>query len=123
MATANPTALLGAGIEFGSKLGMHAVGGGSNLLNVERGAKVGSILGTVGWGIANAENPLKAMSSFAFAGEALSTLMETSEVIDKLGNKVFKNAHGKGAVIGAGIGLAISAIKNPYFNKDMFRTK
>ena len=63
------------------------------------------------------------MSSFAFAGEALSTLMETSEVVDKLGNKVFKNAHGKGAVIGAGIGLAISAIKNPYFSKDMFRTK
>ena len=63
------------------------------------------------------------MSSFAFAGEALSTLMETSEVVDKLGNKVFKNVHGKGAVIGAGIGLAISAIKNPYFSKDMFRTK
>ena len=39
MATANPSALLGAGLEFTTKLGMHAVGGSSNLLNVERGAK------------------------------------------------------------------------------------
>lgn len=48
MATANPAALLGAGVEFGTKLGMHAIGGGSNLLNVERGAKIGSVIGTIG---------------------------------------------------------------------------
>ena len=28
---------------------------------------------------------------------------------------------GRGALLGAGIGLAISAIKNPHFSKDMFR--
>ena len=39
MATANPAALLGAGIEFGAKLGVNALGGGSKLLNIERGAK------------------------------------------------------------------------------------
>lgn len=123
MATANPAALLGAGVEFGTKLGMHAIGGGSNLLNVERGAKIGSVIGTIGWGLANAENPFKAMTSFAVAGEALNVLLDTSEVVDKVGNKVFKNAHGKGALIGAGVGLAISAIKNPNFSKDMFRSR
>lgn len=63
------------------------------------------------------------MTSFAVAGEALNILLDTSEVVDKVGNKVFKNAHGKGALIGAGVGLAISAIKNPNFSKDMFRSR
>ncbi|MGL4877969.1 hypothetical protein [Paraclostridium dentum] len=44
----NPAALLGAGVNFFSNLGVKAVGGGSNLLNVEAGAKIGSIIGTVG---------------------------------------------------------------------------
>lgn len=123
MATANPSALLGAGIEFTTKLGMHAVGGGSNLLNVERGAKWGSVIGTIGWGLANAENPLKAATSFAIAGEALNIALDTSNVVNKAGKKVFENAHGKGALIGAGVGLAISALKNPDFDKDMFRSK
>lgn len=63
------------------------------------------------------------MTSFAVAGEALNILLDTSEVVDKVGNKVFKNAHGKGALIGAGVGFAISAIKNPNFSKDMFRSR
>ena len=50
-------------------------------------------------------------------------MLDTSNVIDKAGNKIFKNAHGKGALIGAGVGLAISALKNPSFDKDMFRSK
>ena len=38
--------------------------------------------------------------------------------------KTFKSwGTGKGALVGAGIGLAISAIKNPNFSKDMFRSK
>lgn len=123
MATANPAALLGAGVEFGTKLGITAIGGGSNLLNIERGAKWGSVIGTIGWGLANAENPLKAATSFAIAGEAINSILDTTNVVDKLGNKVFANAHGKGAAIGAGIGLAVSALKNPNFSKDMFRTK
>lgn len=123
MATANPSALLGSGIEFGSRLGINAIGGGTNLWNIERGAKIGSIVGTIGWGLANAENPLKAMSSFAIAGETLNVLLDTANAVNKDGEKLFKNAHGKGALIGAGIGLAISAIKNPGFSKDMFRER
>lgn len=114
MAGLNPSALLGMGAEFGLNLGMKAIGGGSNLLNVERGAKWGSIIGTVGWGLANAENPFKAMSSFAIAGEIASKYLKVDEVFDNWG-------HGKGALVGAGIGLAISAIKNPKFTKEMFR--
>lgn len=114
MAGLNPTALLGMGIEFGAQLGIKAIGGGSNMLNVERGAAIGSVIGTVGWGLANAENPFKAAASFAIAGETISKYLNMS--------KTFKNwGAGKGALVGAGIGLTISAIKNPNFSKDMFR--
>lgn len=123
MATANPAALLGAGMEFGMKLGITAIGGGSNSWNIERGAKWGSVIGTIGWGLANTENPLKAATSFAVAGETLNILLDTASVVGKNGDQIFKNVHGKGAAIGAGVGLAISAIKNPGFSKEMFRAK
>lgn len=116
MAGLNPTALLGMGIEFGAQLGLKAIGGGSNMLNIERGAAIGSVVGTVGWGLANAENPFKAAASFAVAGETISKYLKIDDVFENWG-------HGKGALIGAGIGLAISAIKNPKFSKDMFRSK
>lgn len=116
MAGLNPTALLGMGVEFGANLGLKAIGGGTNLLNVERGAAIGSVMGTVGWGLANAENPFKAAASFAIAGEALSKYLNVEEVFKDFGN-------GKGALIGAGVGLAISALKNPNFSKEMFRKK
>ena len=116
MAGLNPTALLGMGVEFGAQLGLKAIGGGSNMLNIERGAAIGSVVGTVGWGLANAENPFKAAASFAVAGESLSRYLKMSDAFENWG-------HSKGALIGAGIGLAISAIKNPKFSKDMFRSK
>ena len=116
MAGLNPTALLGMGIEFGAQLSLKAIGGGSNMLNVERGAAIGSVVGTVGWGLANAENPFKAAASFAVAGESIARYLKVEDVFDNWGS-------GKGALIGAGIGLAISAIKNPNFSKDMFRFK
>lgn len=114
MAGLNPTALLGMGVEFGAQLGLKAIGGGSNILNVERGAAIGSVIGTVGWGLANAENPFKAAASFAIAGETISRYLNVEDVFKNFG-------HGKGALVGAGIGLAISAIKNPGFTKEMFR--
>lgn len=116
MAGLNPTALLGMGIEFGAQLGLKAIGGGSNMLNIERGAAIGSVIGTVGWGLANAENPFKAAASFAVAGESISKYLKMNDAFENWG-------HGKGALVGAGIGLAISAIKNPNFSKDMFRSK
>ena len=116
MAGLNPTALLGMGIEFGAQLGIKAIGGGSNMLNVERGAAIGSVVGTVGWGLANAENPFKAAASFAIAGETISKYLNMEKTFKSWGT-------GKGALVGAGIGLAISAIKNPNFSKDMFRSK
>ena len=112
----NPAALLGMGIEFGAQLGLKAIGGGSNMLNIERGAAIGSVVGTVGWGIANAENPFKAAASFAIAGETISKYLNMEKTFKSWGT-------GKGALVGAGIGLAISAIKNPSFSKDMFRGK
>lgn len=118
MAGLNPTALLGMGTEFVANLGLKAVGGGSNLLNIEKGAAVGSVLGTVGWGLANAENPFKAAASFAIAGETVAKYLKVDKLAEQMGKSV---GVGRGALIGAGIGLAISAIKNPGFSKDMFR--
>ncbi|MGL4877968.1 hypothetical protein [Paraclostridium dentum] len=51
-----------------------------------------------------------------FRQQSKNAIGETVEVITK-------NINGKGALIGAGIGLGISAIKNPNFSKDMFRKK
>lgn len=112
----NPSAMLGSGIAWGLNLGKRAIGGNSNLSNIELGGKIGATIGTIGWGLANAENPIKAASSFAIAGEMLSKHFKIGEAFDDFGN-------GKGALIGAGIGLAISAIKNPNFSLDMFRSK
>lgn len=120
MAGLNPAALLGMGVEFLSNLGVKSLGKGSSLLNVERGAAIGSVIGSIGWGLSNAENPLKAVTSFAVAGEAISKYLNIDGLAKNFG-KSFDT--GKGALIGAGIGLAISALKNPSFSKDMLRKR
>lgn len=105
----NPTALLGAGIGTAWNLGLKATGINGRT-NFEIGAGIGAALGTVAWGWNNADNPLKAASSFAFAGETLAKYLKAE-------------SNGKWGLVGAGIGLAISAIKNPRMNKDMFKSK
>lgn len=113
MAATNPTALLGMGTAALWNLGVRTTNIGKKT-NIEVGAGVGAVLGSLAWGWNNAENPLKATTSFAFAGETLSRYLK----LDELGL-----GHGKGAAIGALVGLGVSAIKNPDFDKDMFRRK
>ena len=87
----------------------------------DRGAKIGSIVGTIGWGIANAKNPFTAATSFGLAAAGISEYLEdTTEVLQRrlpkkiLDSKLFKGevSTPKLAVAGAAIGLGVSAIRN-----------
>lgn len=113
MALTNPASLLGMGAAGVWNLGVKASGIGSKT-NIELGAGIGATIGSIAWGWNNAENPLKAASSFAIAGETLFKYLK----MDELGF-----GSGKGAAIGALVGLGVSAIKNPGFSKDMFKSK
>ena len=109
MVATSPTALLGAGAAGIWNLGMKATKINAKT-NIELGAGIGAALGSVAWGWNNAENPLKAATSFALAGETLAKYLKAE-------------SNGKWGFIAAGIGLGISAIKNPHMSKDMFRSK
>lgn len=105
MAVLNPTALAGGMVAGMWNLGMKATKINAKT-NIELGASVGAVLGSVAWGWNNADNPLKAGLSFAMAGEALS--------------KYLKGGEGWGQ-IGAAVGLGVSAIKNSRMSTDMFK--
>ena len=104
MATLNPAAMFGGTLNFAKKLNF---GGGA----WDKGARYGALAGTIGWGIANADNPIKATTSFAVAGYGLTRYLKNADGIWGLTGK-------KGAAIGAAIGFSISALKNPRFDKD-----
>ena len=129
MAT-NPAAVLGAGVGFIAKMRF----GKETML----GAEIGNAIGLAGWAMHNAGSPLTAAGSFAMGAYELSRRLELDELIkeglsgtiekgtiksdvaDKaikfLGKHADDFSHGKAAAIGAGVGLAISIIKNPDFN-------
>lgn len=86
-----------------------------------RGAKVGSIVSTIGWGIANAKNPFIAASSFGLAAAGVSEYLEdTAEVLERrlpkkiLDSKLFNGNVTTAKLAGAGaiIGLGVSAVRN-----------
>lgn len=134
MVTSNPTALLGGGIGFGLKMGL---GGGY----FEKGMHIGATLGHIGWGIANADNPLKAATAFGSAAYYLEDkfeigkyLAQKSNVVDKaydIIEKAYKELGGEASeqtlkrlsksskvlggmftLAGVGLGLSVSAYKN-----------
>lgn len=134
MITANPTALLGGGIGFGLKMGL-----GEGYF--DKGMHVGAALGHIGWGIANADNPLKAATAFGSAAYYLENKFEIGEylasktnVVDKaydIIQKAYKELGGEASdktlkrlsksskvlgsmftLAGVGIGLSVSAYKN-----------
>ena len=94
---------------------------GAEMGAFSRGAKVGSIVSTIGWGVVNAKNPFTAISSFGLAAAGISEYLEdTTDVLERrlpkkiLNNKFFKGevTTGKLALVGAGVGLGVSAIRN-----------
>lgn len=109
MFATNPTALLGAGAAMLYNLGVRTEKG-SKLKNVEVGAGIGSALGAAAWGWNNSKNPIKATAGFALAGQAIAKYLDIGDGI-------------KGAGVGAAVGLAVSALRNPGFSKEMLKKK
>lgn len=134
----NPAATLGGGIGWLSKMRF----GKEALL----GTEIGMAVGTIGWGIANADNPLTAMASFGMAGIELSKRLELDDfvktaskevaeraafmgpiqktikidlqerIVDLLGDKAGEFDHFKAGKVAAAVGLAVSALKNSDFD-------
>jgi hypothetical protein len=122
LATLDPTAMMAGTTNWVLKLNNGRVGKGDKVLGAwSTGAKFGSNLGTIAWGIANADNPLKATTSFALAAaDAYKKLEVGSLAWEKFGKVIdVKGA----AAIGAIAGLTVSAIKNPDFNWDRMTQK
>lgn len=122
MATLDPTAFLFGSINWAKNLNNGRVGKGDQALgSFSRGAKLGSTVGTVMWGLANADNPLKAGVSFAAIGVDAYNRLELGDfAFEKFGKHIkIKDA----AIIGAITGLTISAIKNPNWNWDRMTEK
>jgi tetratricopeptide (TPR) repeat protein len=117
LATLDPMAMMVGTLNWGMRLHNGRTGSGNQVLGAwSTGAKYGNIIGTVAWGLANADNPIKAAGSFALAGMELFNKLEVGEYASKV---LGKNIDIKGAaLIGTGIGLGISAIKNSHFDKD-----
>lgn len=134
MVTSNPAALLGAGVGFGLKMGL----GGRY---AEIGANIGAVAGHIGWGIANADNPLKAAAAFGSAAYYLENKLELGEylvgksaITDKASDliesvyrqfgkeaseetleRLTKSSKAMGNMVtlaGIGLGLGVSAYKN-----------
>ena len=116
LATLDPSAMLAGTINWGLRLGSGRTGAGNQVLGAwNQGARYGNIIGTVAWGFANADNPLKAASSFALAGIDLYDKFKLGEYTEYLGKYLDSKTV---ALISAGIGLGVSAIKNDHFDKD-----
>ena len=117
LATLDPMAMMVGTTNWAIRLHNGRTGSGNQVLGAwSTGAKYGNILGTVAWGLTNADNPIKAAGSFALASMELFNKLEVGEYAAKV---LGKNIDIKGAaLIGAGIGLGVSAIKNDHFDKD-----
>jgi hypothetical protein len=138
MATLDPIAMMAGTTNWVLKLNNGRVGKGDKALGSwSAGAKFGSKISTIAWGVANADNPLKGAAAFAMIGIdmfqdlELGTFAEemlkkknggklTEEAIEKLAK--YSNWKYAGA-IGAAAGVAISALKNPDFNWDRMTAK
>ena len=114
LVTTNPSAFLFGNMNYI----LHMSNGGTGkqeLSNWQKGAKLGLVVGTAKYAWDNADNPFKSTASMAAAGMYLATRDVGWEVAENLIGKMTK---GKGALIGAGIGLTMSMAKNPRFDKD-----
>ncbi len=127
LTTLDPTAFLFGSINWATRMGdgFFNIGEDKRKGNAKgafsRGAKVGSIVSTIGWGIANAKNPFVAASSFGLAAAGVSEYLEdTAEVLERrlpkkiLDSKLFNGNVTTAKLAGAGalVGLGVSAIRN-----------
>lgn len=115
LATTNPTAFLGGNISYILHMSNGGKGRGQELTNWQKGAEIGTIIGTAKYAWDNADNPFKSMTGMAMAGATIASKDIGWELLEKY---IGKMSVGKGMAIGAGVGLAMSAIKNPDFDKE-----
>ena len=115
LATTNPTAFLFGNISYILHMGIGGSGRGQEWNNWQRGAALGTVLGTAKYAWDNADNPFKSVITMASAGAYVASRKIGWELLEDTIGKV---TIGKGAIIGAGVGLAMSAIKNPDWNKE-----
>lgn len=117
LSTLNPTAFVGGNVSlFLSKMTNVGMSKSGNTLKTswQAGAEVGTVVGAIKYGWDNADNPIKSVGAFALAGASMAkNLSGLGGVFEELAPK-------KAAAVGAIIGLGVSAIKNPDFNKDKF---
>ncbi len=122
LATLDPSAMLFGTLNWMAKLNDGRVSrkGDQVLGSWSRGARFGTAIGTAAWGLANADNPLIATTSFALAGIELTRRFELGDFAEKVLKKSLNWK--KSAAIGAAIGFGISAIKNQGpISKDTFK--
>ena len=117
LATTNPTAFMGGNLNFILHMSNGGKGKGQELTNWQKGAKIGTIIGTAKYVWDNADNPFKAAGMMATAGAYMANTDFGWEVAENILGKMTTK---KGALIGVGIGLGISAIKNSRADKKMF---
>ena len=115
LVTTNPTAFLGGNLMYILNMSNGGKVGRQDLTNWQKGAKMGLIAGTAKYAWDNADNPFKSMTAMAAVGNYLASRDLGWEVIEKVTGKMTR---GKGTAIGLGVGLAMSMIKNPTFDKD-----
>ena len=122
LATLDPGAMLGGSIAWALRLNNGRVSKGDKPLGAfSTGAKYGSAVSTVAWGFANADNPLKAATSFGLVAMDLFKDLELGTLAyEKFGKAIDMK---KAGIIGAIAGLTVSAIKNPDFDWDRMTEK
>ena len=115
LATTNPTAFLFGNMSYILNMGIGGSGRGQEWNNWQRGAALGTVLGTAKYAWDNADNPFKSVMTMASAGAFVASRKVGWELLEDTIGKV---TIGKGAIIGAGVGLAMSALKNPDWDKE-----
>lgn len=81
----------------------------ASVWNAKNGARVGAAVGAIGYGLTHLDNPFLSVANFAVAGSALVEHFKPTYAGKKLGGK-------EGLLIGAAVGLGLSALKNPEFS-------
>ena len=115
LVTTNPTAFLVGNMSYILNMSNGANGRGQELTNWQKGAKLGVLLGTTKYAWDNADNPIKSMAVMGLAGAAVASKDLAWDAIEDL---VGKMSTTRGALIGVGVGLTMSALKNSRFDKE-----
>lgn len=80
-------------------------------------SNIGAIVGVTGYALTNLENPLLSAGNFAVAGSLIAKQLDHTT---KLGKHISGT---EGALIGAAVGVGLSAIKNPEFSLNKLTEK